>query len=61
VGDNLRMTYREVLQANSRRDLVMDDSVGDAGKDGKRDDGEPLHLTKLDCASERPGITGRPE
>jgi hypothetical protein len=49
------MTYREVLHAKSRRELVMDDSVGDAGKGSKRDDGEPLHLTKLDCASERFG------
>jgi hypothetical protein len=49
------MTYREVLHANSRRELVMDDSVGQAGKDCKRDDGEPLQLKKLDCASERFG------
>lgn len=52
MGDNLRMTYREVLHANSRLDLVMDGSIGHAGKDRKRDDGEPLHPTKLDCASE---------
>jgi hypothetical protein len=58
VGDNLRMTYREVLHANSRLDLVMDGSIGHAGKDRKRDDGEPLHPTKLDCASERPASRG---
>ncbi len=41
--DDAGMTDREVLDADSRRDLIVDDAVGNARQDRENDDCQPLH------------------
>ena len=40
------MSDGEVLNANSRRELVVNDSINDAGTDRENDDCKPMHLKK---------------